>query len=257
VAATLDSIRVKIERAEKHIKDFGLACQSFFEANQYRIGRKDDPQTRQCTFYVTSVPEIPPEIAVIAGDAFHSLRSALDYLAWGLVEASGNTPVEGVTGYPICESPSKYKTEHIRKVEGMRKEAIDFVNGTEPYKGGHKDPSNTLWRIHELDKIDKHRFLITVASQYASHSMTPSQRAAAIQGYWADAPAPNLRGVHRHFPLKAGDELLTVLQSEVEENMQFRFVVAFRELRIVEGEPVTETLQGMADFVRDAAPLLS
>ena len=43
-------------------------------------------------------------------------------------------------------------------MEGMRKQAIDAVK---PYKGGN----DSLWRLHQLNLADKHRFLITVGSQ--------------------------------------------------------------------------------------------
>jgi hypothetical protein len=52
------------------------------------------------------------------------------------------------------------------------------------------------------------------------------------------------------WPLKAGDQLFTDLpDAEVDQNRQFRFEVAFGEKQVVEGEPLIETLQHMADLV--------
>jgi len=52
------------------------------------------------------------------------------------------------------------------------------------------------------------------------------------------------------FPLKAGDILLTIPHSEMEEKMEFLLGLAFGEPDTVEGKPVIETLHEMAGFVR-------
>jgi hypothetical protein len=271
VSTALDGIRNKIERAEKHIADVGLACQGFFAANQYRIGHKDNPTTAERTLYMVSVPEVGPEISVVIGDAIQNLRSALDHLAHALVVIGTSSlgPHPHVY-FPIFDSASEYKAGKMRKIQGMRQDAIDAIDATEPYKGGSLDPDDTLWCLNALNKIDKHRLLLTVASQYESHSMTPGQRAQVVRGYYGSYPAtanpPNLTGVHipaklRHFPLKAGDELLTAPIAEMYENVQFRFVVAFNEPGIIQREAVSEALQRMANLVRalttDFVPLLS
>jgi hypothetical protein len=171
--------------------------------------------------------------------------------------------------FPIFDDATKYKAGRPGKINGMRQDAIDAIDAVEPYKGGSKDPQDTLWYLHKLKLIDKHRLLLAVASQYQSHSLTPGQRAEFTKRYYGSypsgSPAPDLRRVMippkvRIFPMKAGYDLLTVPQSEVEQNMKFRFVIAFGESGMIEGEPVFESLKRMADFVRaivaDFAPLL-
>ena len=259
----LTLIRVKIERAKKHIDDLDVACNAFFTTQPNIIRFEIDPKAKQRTYYVGSIRDIPSEIAAITGDALNNIRSALDHLAYQLVDAAGATSTVQ-TSFPIYDSPEKYKTDFVRKIKGMRQDAIDAIDAIRPYKGGN----DALWRLHSLNNIDKHRLLITVSMMNSSHSMTPSQKAEVtkrFRGSMPSDPLPNLVGIHiaspmRNIPLKTGDALLTIPESEVEQYMQFRFHVAFAEHQIIEGYSVVETLKQMADLVDNIvssfAPLL-
>lgn len=89
-AERLSRIRLKIERAKKHIREFEQRLEAFRLRNPYGFMREDDPNTGE-RIYKVRVSEEPPveDLALIAGDAIHQTRSALDHLAWQLVEANG------------------------------------------------------------------------------------------------------------------------------------------------------------------------
>ena len=79
--------RLKVERARKHLdllrqetraftegKPYGVRAEFDAERSEYAIRiRLRDPDTR-----------VPIGLSLIAGDAVHNLRSALDHLAWQL-----------------------------------------------------------------------------------------------------------------------------------------------------------------------------
>ena len=44
----------------------------------------------------------------------------------------------------------------------MLPEAVEAIDKLKPYKGGN----DALWRIHELDNVDKHRSLFTLAPDF-------------------------------------------------------------------------------------------
>jgi len=50
-------------------------------------------------------------------------------------------------------------------------------------------------------------------------------------------------------PLKEGDTLLTIPESEMEQYMNFSIGIAFGEPEVLQGNSVIPTLQGMAQFV--------
>jgi hypothetical protein len=150
------SLLVKTERAEQHVDDLCARIRAFFETNPYQVIFEDDPKTGDRVFRVRVVSKVPLEIAAAFGDVIHNLRSALDHLAYQLVLANGATPTTS-TAYPVCKDVKDYKTKGASKVQGMSGAAVDLIDATKPYKGGNDD----LWRLHQLDIIDKHRLLIT------------------------------------------------------------------------------------------------
>lgn len=249
----LASIRVKVERAKKHIGDLDAELRTFYDAKPCGIGAKRDPQTRRPIYYVTRVSDTPVAVAAITGDALHNLRSALDHLAYQLVSVGkGSAGPFDYVYFPIAESAKKYETGKMRKIQGMRPAAIKAIDAVKPYQGGN----DTLWFLHKLDNVDKHRFLIAVTSVFQSVDVRrPLLRMLTQQGVPADVALPTDFNIHllpeqRLHPVKAGDILFTDLpDAEVDKKMQFRFHVAFGEPGIFEGEPLLETLQHVADLV--------
>jgi hypothetical protein len=249
-------IHIKIERAKKHIRELDAEIRSFLAAKPYRIGTKRNPQTRQLIYYIASVRETPATMAAITGDVLQNLRSSLDHLAYQLIlVGSGTTPSARIY-FPIADDATKYKVGRAKRVRGMRPSAIKAIDGIKPYKGGN----DTLWRLHKLNNVDKHRMLITVGSAFRSLDLGGFTFRRAKKLWKSDpnfhrfanqiAPKAFFSDGNRMFPLKAGDVLFTdAPDAEVDKELEFRFDVAFGEPEIVEGESLLESLQHMADVV--------
>src|ERR1700733_5044928 len=107
---------------------------------------------------VLKADPIPPSLVCIAGDVIHNLRSALDHIVCALVQANGNSVIKE-NEFPIFDDPiatAKLQARFALKVEGMRKEPQDAIRDIHPYRGGN----DTLWRLHRLDVIDKHKMML-------------------------------------------------------------------------------------------------
>jgi hypothetical protein len=158
----LVGVRAKIERAKEHIADLERAINAFDTSKQHTTCTKVDPQTGQIIFYLASMTPIPPKIALIAGDALHNLRSALDYLVVQFYTTgkfrSGMSNITKIR-FPIFRTSDSYETKFAGEIEGSDKCVENAIRATKPYKGGNND----LWALHELDIIDKHRMLLTAA----------------------------------------------------------------------------------------------
>jgi len=239
-------VRLKIERANKHISDLQDALRSFFDSNPYKICTKRNPNSRQLIYYLASVQPIPTGIPAIAGDALNSLRSALDHLAQQLyLFGSGASDYRDQTGFPISPSAKDFKPAFIaKKTHGMRDDAINAIKAIEPYKGGQ---GSDLWTLDRLNNIDKHRLIVPVWSMFRGIGLghvlgkmnIPAEDAAKFRK-WADAfiitesPAA---------PVKAGDELFIDLpEAEPDKDRKFHFQISVHEPGVLEGEPVLETL---------------
>ena len=153
----------KIDRAKQHMIELKDEIQSFFATRPYGIGAKRNPQTGQLIYYITNAKNVPDKVALISGDIIQNLRSALDYLVYELFILETGVKTSGRHIYfPIEKDAKTYEKEKYRKTAGISQKSIKLIDAIKPYKGGN----DSLWRIHELNNIDKHRLLITVGSSF-------------------------------------------------------------------------------------------
>lgn len=253
-ADTLDRLLLKVKWAKQHIDKLHAVIAAFPAPSgddSKFIRFKDDPHIQESIPYVHHVPEIPPEISLIAGDILFNLRSALDHLACHLMTVGGGT-VTTQTCFPIAQTAPEYKSVKFRrKIEGIRPTAVKLIDAFKPYKGGYF----LLWELHELNKIDKHRLLLTACSTACGQSLTPSERAIYEQTItWPQAQPGFVRRTFKvlpRIPMKTGYEFLPVPCSEMDQEMQFLFDIAFDESKIIECKSVLETLYEMSERVFD------
>jgi hypothetical protein len=95
------------------------------------------------------------------GDIAHNLRTALDHLMCHTLVVAGSA-ITSRDAFPISESLARYESRRDGFVNRVRPSVIEALDLLKPYKGGNLD----LWRIHELDRIDKHRALAPFASDF-------------------------------------------------------------------------------------------
>lgn len=254
-------IRVKVERARKHTEELDLELTAFRDSNPYEVGVKPHSEPpHHSAYYLISIQDVPVVIPAIAGDVLFNLRAALDHLAVHLVQRNGQTPTR-YTSFPIIDTdnPAQYNSAKARKVQGMSDAAKDAIDATKPYKGG----DDTLWRLHKLNNIDKHRALMTAVAQVSGMAWDTRVRRQMIKGIYASSGrsitdaeavvkskallvAPDIR----RCPLKASDILyVDPFHREADDNVRFAFEVAFYEPPIIECEPLLATLRNMADHI--------
>ncbi|MFD5633541.1 hypothetical protein ACFWJM_05260 [Streptomyces sp. NPDC127077] len=254
-----DEVRLKFERSRRHLAELGNEIKSYLDREPFHVHSEEDEATGDLVFRV-EVRESPPvALGLPLGDAIHSARSALDYLAWQLVVAGGGTP--GVnTMFPISETETKFHGDYERRLQGASASAVVAVQALRPFGGG----DDRFWRLHKLDIEDKHRLLIPVGAAHASVNV--SFTFADMDPAFADMD-PVVLGLNpadRQYPLQDGAEIFRVMRGARESSNvgmggahSFTFDVAFGEGVIVSGEPIMPTL---ADLIQDiensVSPLL-
>jgi hypothetical protein len=237
-----DVVILKLQWAEKRLRELNTLLVSFGSHHQ-RIVIERDPETNEILYKLRDDPVIDPAVSLLAGDIFQHLRTALDYLACGLVIANGKEPTSQ-TCFPIFKdapTSAKDKASFARKVDGMGKEAIERIEFIKPYKGGNP----YLWPVHELNRREKHRLLFTVGAYV--HNMGISQhidatdpplyviermaRAYASDQIWAEIRKATC-------PLKAGSLLFVdAPQAKPNPDIKISIQVALNESGIFEGGP--------------------
>ncbi len=251
----LERLTAKAKWADKQIVELDRLLKAEFPGGhspKYPIRSEDDLTAGERTYYCDSVPDIPIDVSLLAGDVLQNLRSSLDHLACHLVEIAGNE-VSSQTCFPIADTADEYMAKTFRrKIKGMRQDAIDAIDTIKPYKSGN----DTLWHLHKLNNIDKHRLLLTACSTNRARSMTPSEKVMLTEFIKASHPGAkvtvDLRGAFRAVPLvplEAGKKLYTVSHSELEKEVEFLIAIAFNEPKIIECRPIVEVLNEFSNMV--------
>ncbi len=220
-------LRIKIERAKQHLKDLErtvLACRG---RTMCVLLSEDNPHS----IHRETLAVYPFDILAIAGDVIHALRSTLDHLAYQLAIVGSGKPPSRRVGFPIAKDKATYEADKPHKLEGIRPEAIKVIDDLARYKGGN----DTLWRIHELDNIDKHRFVFVIAQD------------ALFEAPWYTEEMPFLirpRTLKTDAPLFSG-----VIDSDVEDEVNFEIEKAVNDTQIVKGDALLPTLHQYIDIV--------
>ena len=253
----LRHVTAKLDRAKQHMQHLERLHHTFLKSNPYKVATKRDPQTKRLIYYVSAIDQPMGDFSTTVGDVLQNLVSTLDHLAYQLVciGMGSEGPFDHVY-FPFADTAAKYQSKAPQKVKGMRPNAIIAIDGLKPYKGGN----DSLWRLYKLNNVDKHRLLITVGSAFRSVNIGALLH-KSMQEMWNNKGASfppmdfYLKPADRLFPLKIGDELfIDGPDAEENEKMQFVFEVAFGEPKIVEGEPLLETLHQMTKVVDGIIP---
>lgn len=101
--------------------------------------------------------DFPIELGGMAGRILYGIRSSLDNLAWQLVLVGGGTPGKH-TEFPVFEDETKFNGRAPRMMDGMSDTAKAAIERLQPFNEWPEHPEHaTLWKIHDLNNIDKHR----------------------------------------------------------------------------------------------------
>ncbi len=149
---------LKFERATKHRQEFE-AKYAAFRSSCHKWKIRDDIKNESIVFDIETLPP-PIDLPLILGDMFHCLRTALDHAIFAIVQPAPKDI--RATQFPFGEDRKEIeKTKSFKLISAANKEAADMIlNSLNPIKSGNK----TLWNLHQLDIIDKHRSLLVTIS---------------------------------------------------------------------------------------------
>jgi hypothetical protein len=227
-------IRVKIERAKKHLPELESESAHVRGQNMHVVGPHYDPNTGKSSLGLAPLPILPFNFIATAGDIIQNLRTSLDHLAWHLAQiglaqkGAANAEPHWDVSFPIAKTVEIYESMKRRKVQGMLPEAVKAIDSLKPYKGGN-DP---LWRLHELNNIDKHRTLVTIGHDCLYTG------AGFDGGYWVKTSNPLFDGV-----------IERIADPKVHEDLYFGRHKLPGELDVVKSQALLPTLHQLTEIV--------
>ena len=147
-----------------------------------RVGSHLDPQTGYTVYYVAELTDITPRIVALISEILHTLRTALDNLAYQLFLACRANPGDEGEGiyFPIYDDGKTKETDAFRKITPFRQEIVEAMRKVNPSKSGQP----LLWVLHRLDIVNKHRRILVEVLVNHSVFVRESMRQMLIeQGY--------------------------------------------------------------------------
>lgn len=250
--ARLALIKVKIDRAKKHLRDLEIAKDKFINSTPFTLEFRPDEKPGHeglNLWFMTSIDLIPEEISASAGDAIHNTRSALDHLICQLVLSEGNS-ISNQTAFPIFKSNQIDEATFQRRVAGISQQAMDKIRTLEPHKDGQ---GHYLWVLHELDIADKHHGLITTLLRVDNMRLDIDTTLGRRQ------PTPRFALPNFGEPLEVNKPFFTC-EPGTEFQSYFSFDVAINQPIVVPCKPVvwsvTTLIEKVNNLIDEFKPLL-
>lgn len=154
---------LRLDRADEHFADLQAEISAYLGARPYRLVARGEG-SREYVFRAFIDREPPDRLKVLVGDVCHSLRTALNQLAYVLATSKGGgeppTPLE----FPIFKRAADYsamdpksptrpaRRSGLYKVRGIEPAAQAVIESLQPYHASADPEQHELWLIHELDR---------------------------------------------------------------------------------------------------------
>jgi hypothetical protein len=199
VAQKVDRVKaakLKLARAAKHLKAIQRCISKYSSGGSYEIlpGKTKGKKTTQVK--VRKVP--PPEISILSGEMIYQMRSALDHLAFGLVERNVNSVAlpprwDERCQFPLLDKIPKDNTGTAYKLPvphsvfskdlpGVRAKVLTFIESLQPYyRAG--TVNNVLGFLAKLSNIDKHRYLNIIGVRISRRQKITYASGLSLEGF--------------------------------------------------------------------------
>lgn len=249
---------LKFARARAHLRELKTQTAEYRAAEPFKIVEYEDTSTGDLVTRVDAATQPSADLSVVIGDVVHNARSALDQLAWYLVERDGGTPGK-FTYFPTGETKSKFVKSVKEALAGTVESTRVRVRALAVYPGGDEE----LWLLHQLDIEDKHRLLIPVGMAYGAFNLHVKVDGFG-DGKLLEVPPVAFRPADAMYPLKVDDEIFRVAkaaretdQGVIQMTHSFRFDLAFGGASLVAaGKPLSPTLDDLVDHAEQQARTL-
>jgi hypothetical protein len=178
---------------------------------------------------------LDPTLPMIIGDCVHNLRSALDHLVYQLAILNGAGPdAASQTSFPIYLKPKVFNDVVNKKVAPfISAAALTVIESLQPYKTSEPEHC-ALWKVSQLDNIDKHRLFVVVAQEFRLHSWKITADGNTYSGITPDSKwKPSIEGTEIMRVEMAGEGNVN-MQAKTATAVKFSTTAAVCDGQIVE-----------------------
>jgi hypothetical protein len=163
---------IKLDRANEHLASLQAEVTTSFAGElpgeTVMLDTQFDAKMSQYVVRIERLPEAPfLRWGVVLGDFIHNVRSALDYLAWRLVEIGDQRASrlkrwrpENVY-FPIYDSRERFR-ENCWRLPGLTLRQWAILEREQPYKRYFDTSLSPLSRLRDLSNKDKHQLVTPI-----------------------------------------------------------------------------------------------
>jgi hypothetical protein len=160
----LPHIDQKLHRATEHILQVEQGIKDIIGSIPKAVVSQNDPHAVALLRETLSRIIIPDRLQIVAGEAIHQMRSALDHFAAQLAGSEWHTGTEFPIQINRPEKPDEIG-RFERKIKGFSPDAKTLVKRLQPYKVPPERREELLPTIlKRLNNRDKHRALLVTAA---------------------------------------------------------------------------------------------
>ena len=154
----------KLARGIEQAQTLGAEAGAFENRRAYVFEPKPESRSSEEVEYrcFATEREAPPDHwPLLAGEAVHNLRAALDHFVY----AAAKGRERGKTQFPIYTDPCEFQVLSPRFVRGVPEAVRARIEGAQPYRRSPSDPTeDALALLRTLSNRDKHRILNSFAA---------------------------------------------------------------------------------------------
>ena len=192
----LTGVRLKIGRAEEHFQSVKNVVSAQLKPEAYDAIFKVNADFTRYSVILKILKDIPfDQMALIAGDCVHNLRSALDHLIYSMAVhlEHGNIPTNWKKlAFPIAASSSDFADMGFR-IKSLPDRVRTAIESVQPYNRPHAELPPLLGLLHYFDLADKHRVLNVCFTVIHQGHFTDIQNVPEDQAFQAGIALPGLK----------------------------------------------------------------
>jgi hypothetical protein len=152
--------RLKVQRANKHIADLEAAISALKENYTATVVQNIDTGHQDLIHSIPDFAGAADEMALIAGDAIHNLKTALDFAWMSTLRKQVPTANLDCAKFPVYPSRRELESALNGVPINARSNSKLFellVSDIQPFERGH---NGVIYALHRLDISDKHLLLL-------------------------------------------------------------------------------------------------
>lgn len=237
MSAIFRDARLKVDRANKHIRDLESAISELEKAGISTIQKDADAGTEFVKHENPKLAEGLLQLSLIAGDAIHNLRVALDYAWFSTLERHAPWAVSDHNSFPIRETRENVENAlHGIEIDTRCRNLFDVITSDiQPYDGGQ---NRLVWALHNIDISDKHILLLELTPITGIRGLAMSDESGRVY----DGISLQIQPYKAHI-------IRTKPGLKIENEGQFSLNVTIKEAGAFKGFPIFDLLTAFSESV--------